>query len=885
MNRFSLYYHTVRNMKASQIINRLRIKLGLACPLGVTPADNITNIQKVEIPESLDFDPVFLARFPAEELMGNRITILHSSKSFDWKTRWEFEGKSALWNFNLHYFEYLFPLVKAWKDTGDRRYLDKTVEIISGWMNSNPIGVQPGWASYPTSLRIVNWISYFGYVGEALPEDFRKEFLHSLHAQYVYLSRHLEKDILGNHYFENLKCLVLAALFFNDGPVLKKALRDFKAECKEEILPDGMHFELSPMYHKIIFEGVLRVAAALRGAGKPDSEIETYLQPMLDAAFSFEDGLERVPLFNDGGNNVAKSLDALTVAAQKHFGIAPRFKSKLESAGFYIFVKTVDGHTWKLIVDAGPPGPNYIPGHAHCDAMSYELFRDGKPVIVNCGSYAYQSDERPFFRSTAAHNTVMVNDIEQSQCWGSFRLAKRSNVKVLDLSDESITIEMMDQRGQRTERVITLSDEGLVISDRSVGNQLYSYVHLLSDVGIQILKGNSEEEIVPYAFDYGQKQTLSQYEIYGQNVIEYSIIPGNDRPTAVKQAEGISYKGYKPLAFLNKRLYLFSKGKIYVSVNGRPKPVIDFDRRTWKDSTRATVRLFRREPKFAVPLDNSRMVVAGFKKLFLIDISTKNIMVICQSREGFSDPLNICRGKKNWLAMWGDYGTNAKHTEVNIYGLMEDLTVKTIYSFQPGQIRHIHNIIPRRKGGYYIFTGDLEEAAGIYSADLDFKDVKPVAIGKQKYRAVVGFDTQNGLLYATDAVKEQNYIYLLNESGVSKIVCFLNGSCIYGTKFKEDYYFATTVEPDENTKSLISWISRKRGAGILSDEVSLVKVNGHLHSDVITSFKKDLWPMKLMQYGSIQFPRGDGDDLWLFPISVKGFDGTAIRLLDGACEK
>ena len=43
-------------------------------------------------------------------------------------------------------------------------------------------------------------------------------------------------------------------------------------------------------------------------------------------------------------------------------------------SGFYIFKQ----NDWKLIVDAGQPGPAYIPGHAHCDAMSFELFKAGE---------------------------------------------------------------------------------------------------------------------------------------------------------------------------------------------------------------------------------------------------------------------------------------------------------------------------------------------------------------------------------------------------------------------------------------------------------------------------------------------------------------------------
>ena len=162
-------------------------------------------------------------------------------------------------------------------------------------------------------------------------------------------------------------------MFFNNIPVLNASLKAFRKECKEEILSDGMHFELSLMYHKLILEGMIRVAVALRERGKPDAEIEHYLQPMLDVAWSFEEGLERVPLFNDSGNNVAKSLQALVTAGKKQFGIQPVYKAKFENSGFYIFKKD----DWKLIVDAGQPGPAYIPGHAHCDAGSFELFKAG----------------------------------------------------------------------------------------------------------------------------------------------------------------------------------------------------------------------------------------------------------------------------------------------------------------------------------------------------------------------------------------------------------------------------------------------------------------------------------------------------------------------------
>lgn len=517
-SKLALYANTIQQMKASQIYYRLREMLKLGCGIGCSVCADATKAEPIANLPELDFDPIFIKRFPLEELMRDRLTLLHETVEFHWKDKWSFDDHSALWNFNLHYFEYLLPLVKAWKDTGRNQYLAKTREMIEGWIDYNPIGTKPAWASYTTSLRIATWISYYTYVCNDLEQRFREKLLKSLREQYIYLASHLEKGILGNHYFENLKSLVLASVFFKDDALFNKALSEFKAECREEILPDGMHFELSPMYHKIILEGMLRLAVSLREVERRDKEIEAYLQPMLDVAHSFEDGLERVPLFNDGGNNVTKSLDALVSVAQKYFELRPKFKDRLVDSGFYIFERKLSSGNWKLIIDAGQPGPTYIPGHAHCDAMSFELFCDGKPILVNCGTYAYQCKERAFFRSTSAHNTVMLNGIEQSQCWSVFRLGKRSRTRVLDVTNNSVEMEMIDQTGQKVQRSIVLSDK-LTVVDTAKGMNLSTFVHLTEPR--EILHNAVEREIrQPYAPEYGKLTEITAKELTGLGCVK-----------------------------------------------------------------------------------------------------------------------------------------------------------------------------------------------------------------------------------------------------------------------------------------------------------------------------------------------------------------------------
>lgn len=516
IKKLGLYINTIRFMKVSQVYYRIRKMFGLKCSIGCKVSNNWNAVKPIKTATELDYDPVFLARFSADEFVNNKITFLHSSKTFCWNEKWHFSDRSPLWNFNLHYFEFLFSLIDAYRKTNNKKYLDKTIEAIHGWINQNPkSNGGEGWSPYTIALRLTNWLSYYATVQMDLNDSFREAFLKSMHEQYEYLSTHLEKDILGNHYFEDLKTLTLCALFFDDEQVLTHTLRIFKAECKEQILGDGMHFELSPMYHKLVFEGVIRVAVALKAKGKEDEELKAYIQPMLNVAWSLEEGLDRIPLFNDCGNNVAKSLQGLVKACKIHFNIEPKYCSQFKESGFYIFKHG----NYKLIVDAGQPGPTYIPGHAHCDAMSFELFKDGKPVIVNCGTYAYQCKERNFFRSTAAHNTVMVNDMEQSQCWGAFRMAKRSSVGLIQIKDNVISMKMIDQRKKTVCRTIEIGKGSLKVTDISKGNSIKSFLHVGCDSIRVFTDASVDDSKMPYAEEYGIRKMVKSYTFSGVDCV------------------------------------------------------------------------------------------------------------------------------------------------------------------------------------------------------------------------------------------------------------------------------------------------------------------------------------------------------------------------------
>lgn len=289
-------------------------------------------------------------------------------------------------------------------------------------------------------------------------------------------------------------------------------------------------------------------------------------------------------------------------------------------------------------------------------------------------------------------------------------------------------------------------------------------------------------------------------------------------------------------------------------------------------------RLLRLEPRCIERLNNSQFVVCILHKLWLLDIDTSSIKILAENRKGWSDPLNLCSdGEKVY---WGDYGANPNLDYVNIYSIDNALSINVVYKFPVRHIRHIHNIIwDKHNSQFYIFTGDLEDTAGIYKANSNWTDIRPIRTGSQQYRAVVGFATPKGLIYTTDAVDSKNNIYYLSHEGIRAISSF-PGSCIYGTENDNYYFFSSTVEPKEG-RGLLNLFDYRLGEGIKDYNSYIIAVRkADLKVKEVCRFKKDIFPMKLFQYGTVMFPKGQLRNDLLAYIMACRCDGNSIRFED-----
>ena len=408
-------WHTVRHLKPVQFWGRARFRLARPAP-DVRPAPARRAV----------VGPWAAPAARRASMTGpTELRLLNEAHDVA-RTGWDDPALAKLWRYNAHYFDDLCAEGSAARTAWHRALLER-------WIRENPPARGTGWEPYPTSLRIVNWVKWAMAGHEPPPGS-----LDSLAVQARWLTQRLEWHLLGNHLFVNAKALVFAGLFF-EGPEaegwLALGTRILREQVPEQILPDGGQFERSPMYHALALEDMLDLANVLRAFGRADDAWRALVDARVPAmrrwlqAMCHPDG--EISFFNDAAIGVAPApaeLDAYAVRPGEPALPAPADGITLLADSGYVRMQL--GRA-VVIADVGPVGPDYLPGHAHADTLSFELSLDGRRVLVNSGTDRYGlGAERLRQRGTAAHTTVTVDGQDSSEVWGGFRVARRARPTV-----------------------------------------------------------------------------------------------------------------------------------------------------------------------------------------------------------------------------------------------------------------------------------------------------------------------------------------------------------------------------------------------------------------------------------------------------------------------
>ena len=528
-NSIRKYYNTLKYLRPVQIYGRIFSIIKKKS--GLIKLPTIPNVLKPSLTPKTNF----LHHDPwnkKEELLKGNFDFLNHILKIGFPPKWKAEGSSLLWQFNLHYFNYIFLLDKV-----------EQINLCNNWIENNKVGKGIGWHPYVISLRLISWCK-IGFENDKINK--------SIYQQAAYLFRNLEYYHPANHYLENARALIFAGLYFKDqgesGKWLDKGFEIYLTETPKQVLNDGGYFERSIMYHAIMLESYLDISNIL-----PNNHDNYNL--FLDTAIKMLDFLivathpdGRISLFNDSTQEIAPSTKeineyafrlkirnpsksdnekASNVISNKYDLLEGRSSTEKSSAskrneipphsvrrndsivgchsfkdsGYYVYIDD----KFYLAIDGGAIGPDFIPAHAHADIFSYELSVKGVQFIVDSGVYEYSEGEmRSYVRSTKAHNTISIDSRDQAECWGGFRVARR--YKPYDLSfkeiDDKVFFEgkfggyaklIGDNLVHHRKIEIEKGTSAITVNDNITGSgnhNIESFIHLHPDVNIDRIDDN-----------------------------------------------------------------------------------------------------------------------------------------------------------------------------------------------------------------------------------------------------------------------------------------------------------------------------------------------------------------------------------------------------------
>lgn len=473
-----LYLRTIKYLKPRQIF--YRIFYVLRKKTGQAPLYNEKLIK------NFSTNDVTLKEFikSPDYVVNKTYKFVNLEKKFE-TPDWGFNEYGKLWQYNLHYFEYINSSTLS---------VDESIGLILDFIKNikeYPECIEP----YPTSLRIVNWIKFIAANKDSIPQELLKIINRSLFIQSLILSKNKEYHIMGNHLLENGLALLFSAVYFNSGVFLNHAVGILNTELDEQILDDGAHFELSPMYHRVILERMLdcyNILVSNNYTTHLTVKIKTKLEIMLGwlKNMTYKDG--STPLFNDGTVSGVKSSELLAYAGR--LGINAKIH-ELGDSGYRKFIT----EKYEVFADAGKIGPDYIPGHSHCDILSFEMHIDSKPFIVDTGTSTYETSAlRLSEKSTSAHNTVSLGGLEQSELWGSFRVGKRAYPKIIEDNQNNLIAEHngFSDINAVHRREFIKNDDFFEYEDFTNSPSLdnFAYLHFHPDIELTLYNNDSAEK-------------------------------------------------------------------------------------------------------------------------------------------------------------------------------------------------------------------------------------------------------------------------------------------------------------------------------------------------------------------------------------------------------
>ncbi|OGC05436.1 hypothetical protein A2V82_09945, partial [candidate division KSB1 bacterium RBG_16_48_16] len=421
--------------------------------------------------------------------LENKTVPLQYWSEIDYKNPKVVQDVKYIWELNRH--QHFVTLAKAFYLTGEENYAKELFSQWRDWLDKNPYLFGVSWTSaLELAFRLISWSRalQFSKSSEFFTPELLLSILQSVEQHARFIAQHLSRYSSGNnHLIGEAVGLIYAGCCF---PGLRdrekwrrKGFSIVFQQLPAQTFPDGVIKEQAVHYLRYLFDfGILaRTAAAQENMPVPQEFDET-LEKMAGFVYALYRGQRLVPKIGDedGGQAIRwcekesdpyasilatagylfnrpeffGEIDRIDEATFWRLGVAEKPNgmtikertsqtevSHFPHGGYIVIRHSAKNLEQQVVFDCGPLGFGALAAHGHADALHFTLAVNGQAVLIDSGTYRYQCQPkwRSYFRGTRAHNTVTVDDLDQSQPLASFQWGRKAKA----------VLEKFDQQGDR----------------------------------------------------------------------------------------------------------------------------------------------------------------------------------------------------------------------------------------------------------------------------------------------------------------------------------------------------------------------------------------------------------------------------------------------------
>ena len=504
------------------------------------------------------------------------------SYSLSYKQKDEIGDARTNWELNRH-FQFAL-LAKAYYATGEEKYAKELEGLFLDWNKKNPFLHGISWTSVmEVAIRCIQWtiaLAFLRKKGYTANGALLMDMENGIKNMASYIAQHYSRySSANNHLLVEATAIAYAGFAFGNEVWMHIAIRILDEELMKQNYEDGVNKEMALHYQTFGMEAYALVMHLMKCYEMKipetwkrlmEKQCEFVACSMVDEtkACEFGDNDEGKILDLEGGeichyryllqlcsfvlgkryNSFGQLSETISwlysdseIEILTQLPLWKPLQSRTFEEGGYTFLRSNEGKV-VIGIDHAPLGFGSIAAHGHADALSFQLYVDGKCILGDPGTYIYHCNiqKRNEYRRSCNHNTIWVDGQEQSQMMGAFLWGKKAETKLIksELTEvqDCIQAECIWQDGCKHNRTIRFDKRKSFVVEDSMMTPSESFATLVLHPACKVTLDNGkaivrrDDIVVCIETDIEPKILKTWYsEEYGKEIESHKLCyPLND---------------------------------------------------------------------------------------------------------------------------------------------------------------------------------------------------------------------------------------------------------------------------------------------------------------------------------------------------------------------